>query len=263
MLVASTTNAAVDQALSRLTQLEDGGTAIERGEVVRLGHTQADTHGASLPQVVERLYAETHTRIAALEQRRARRLQELVVGNALLADLRANADASQLGLFGSTGIAAVDPERLASLLRGSGATGLAALSVEQQTRLAERRVGRLERAVQLSLERTQQLRHDLRTREGTVVSAARLVLATMTNVYMSALMSGQRFDAVIVEEAEMAVLPTPFYCASLAKARVIMAAPQQLPPSSTPPRRSCNGPWGATSSTSRSQSPTAATSSSC
>ena len=220
MLVASTTNAAVDQALSRLTQLEDGGTAIERGEVVRLGHTQADTHGASLPQVVERLYAETHTRIAALEQRRARRLQELVVGNALLADLRANADASQLGLFGSTGIAAVDPERLASLLRGSGATGLAALSVEQQTRL---------------------------------------VLATMTNVYMSALMSGQRFDAVIVEEAEMAVLPTPFYCASLAKARVIMAAPQQLPhhPVLRAVRATGHG------ATSRSQSPTAATSSSC
>ena len=75
VLVTSTTNAAVDQALSRLAQIEDGGAAINRGEVVRLGQTQADTHGAGLPQVVERLYAETHTRIAALEQRHARRLR--------------------------------------------------------------------------------------------------------------------------------------------------------------------------------------------
>jgi anion-transporting ArsA/GET3 family ATPase len=231
VLVTSTTNAAVDQALSRLAQLEDGGAAIDRGEVVRLGQTQADTHGAGLPQVVERLYAETHTRIAALEQRQARRLHELTVGNALLADLRANADASQLGLFGTTNVAAVDPERLASLLRRSNATRLATLSVEQQTRLVERRLGRLEQAVQLSVERSQQLRHDLRTREGAVVSAARLVLATMTNVYMSSLMSDQRFDAVIVEEAGMAVLPILFYCASLAKSRVIMVGdPQQLPP---------------------------------
>jgi anion-transporting ArsA/GET3 family ATPase len=231
VLVASTTNAAVDQALSRLAQLEDGRAAIERGEVVRLGHTSADTHGAGLRQVVERLYAETRTRIAALEQRHARRIQELLVGNALLADLKANADAAQLGLFGSSSVAAVDPERLASLLPGSGATRLAALSVEQQTRLVERRLRRLERTVQLSLQRSQQLRHDLRTQEATVVSAARLVLATMTNVYMSSLMSDQRFDAVVVEEAGMAVLPTLFYCASLAKSRAIMVGdPQQLPP---------------------------------
>jgi superfamily I DNA and/or RNA helicase len=53
----------------------------------------------------------------------------------------------------------------------------------------------------------------------------------MTNVYMSSLMSAQRFDAVIVEEAGMAVLPTLFYCASLATSRVVMVGdPRQLPP---------------------------------
>jgi superfamily I DNA and/or RNA helicase len=63
-----------------------------------------------------------------------------------------------------------------------------------------------------------------------VVAEARVVLATMTNVYMSALMDEQRFDAVIVEEAGMAVLPTLFYCASLGKQRAIMVGdPQQLP----------------------------------
>lgn len=65
----------------------------------------------------------------------------------------------------------------------------------------------------------------------TSTTDARLVLATMTNVYMSSLMSDERFDAVIAEEAGMAVLPTLFYCASLARSRVIMVGdPQQLPP---------------------------------
>jgi superfamily I DNA and/or RNA helicase len=53
----------------------------------------------------------------------------------------------------------------------------------------------------------------------------------MTNVYMSALLQDERFDVVIVEEAGMAILPTLFYCAALAKKKVIIVGdPQQLPP---------------------------------
>jgi superfamily I DNA and/or RNA helicase len=53
----------------------------------------------------------------------------------------------------------------------------------------------------------------------------------MSNVYISNLMQQQRFDAVIVEEASMAVLPTLFYCAALAAERVIIVGdPRQLPP---------------------------------
>jgi hypothetical protein len=231
VLVTSTTNAAVDQALSSLAELEDGRAAIDDGEVVRLGHTQADTHGAGLRQVAERRYAAAHIRLATLEHRRTRRLSELAAGNALLAELNAHAEAAQLGLFSPNTVAAVDPGRLVGLLKGRPPEHLAALSVAQQARLVERRLGRLEQATKLSGERAQRLRHGLRQQESAVVSDARLVLATMTNVYMSSLMSDQRFDAVIAEEAGMAVLPTLFYCASLAQSRVIMVGdPQQLPP---------------------------------
>ena len=53
-----------------------------------------------------------------------------------------------------------------------------------------------------------------------MVSNAKLVLATMTNVYISPLLIDQQFDVVIIEEAGMAILPTLFYCTSLAKEKV-------------------------------------------
>lgn len=231
VLVTSTTNAAVDQALSSLATLEGGRAAIDSGAVVRLGHTHAQTHGAGLREVAERRYQDANLRLAAAERKRTRRLGELAAARTLLADLQANAEAAQLGLFNPTTVAAVDPARLAGLLRGPRPERFATLSVTQQARLVERRIGRLEQAASLGNERSQRLRQDLRQHESAVVADARLVLATMTNVYMSALLSDLRFDAVIVEEAGMAVLPTLFYCACLAQSRVIMVGdPLQLPP---------------------------------
>jgi hypothetical protein len=230
VLVTSTTNAAVDQALASLATLDDGRAAIDRDDVVRLGQTQADMHGAGLRQVVDRLSEDTHRRIATLEERRVRRLRQLAAGQAVSADLEANADAAQLGLFSTTAVPPVGTGRLAGLFRESYARRLAARPLNEQRRLVERRLARLDQAARLSHERSQQLRSGLRRREGLVVAEARVVLATMTNVYMSALMDEQRFDAVIVEEAGMAVLPTLFYCASLGKQRAIMVGdPQQLP----------------------------------
>jgi hypothetical protein len=44
----------------------------------------------------------------------------------------------------------------------------------------------------------------------------------MSNVYINRILESERFDTVIVEEAGMAILPTLFYCASLARQRTIM-----------------------------------------
>ena len=43
LLVVSTTNAAVDQALAQIALEADAREAIERGELVRLGRTEAET----------------------------------------------------------------------------------------------------------------------------------------------------------------------------------------------------------------------------
>jgi hypothetical protein len=144
VLVTSTTNAAVDQALASLATLDDGRAAIDRGDVVRLGQTQADMHGAGLRQVVDRLSEDTHRRIATLEERRVRRLRQLAAGQAVSADLEANADAAQLGLFSTTAVPPVGTGRLAGLFRESYARRLAARPLNEQRRLVERRLARLD-----------------------------------------------------------------------------------------------------------------------
>jgi superfamily I DNA and/or RNA helicase len=56
-------------------------------------------------------------------------------------------------------------------------------------------------------------------------------LCTLTNTYLSPLLSGQRFDVLIAEEAGMATLPSLFYAAHLCDRRAIMVGdPRQLPP---------------------------------
>ena len=101
----------------------------------------------------------------------------------------------------------------------------------QQRRMIGSRQHRLERVRRLCQERIEQIVGRLHGKEKAVVEGARVVLATMTNMYISPLLSRERFDAVIVEEAGMAVLPTLFYCAGLGGKKIIAVGdPRQLPP---------------------------------
>jgi hypothetical protein len=54
VVVTSTTNAAVDQALARLAGLESARDLMEAGGIVRVGQTDADTFGAGLHEVIRR-----------------------------------------------------------------------------------------------------------------------------------------------------------------------------------------------------------------
>jgi anion-transporting ArsA/GET3 family ATPase len=231
VLVTSTTNAAVDQALASFANLEDGKATIDSDTVVRLGQTQADTCGAGLREVVDRLHADLRDRLLRLDARRDHILQQLARGKLLLDDLSTTVHDGQLGLFEADTPVEVDPQRLTVLFGASNAARLALCGLAQQQAAVEQRLARLERAARLCVETRQMLQSRLRQQQSVVVAEARLVLATMTNVYMSSLLEGQRFDAVIVEEAGMAILPTLFYCACLGAQRAIMVGdPQQLPP---------------------------------
>ncbi len=62
ILITSTTNAAVDQDLSKLMELAPARDALERGEIVRVG--QGGEHSdASLHQVVEKLNQQTRQQL--------------------------------------------------------------------------------------------------------------------------------------------------------------------------------------------------------
>jgi hypothetical protein len=232
ILITSTTNAAIDQALAKLVELEPGREAVERGEVVRLGQTQAETtHGASLREVVERLNAQVGSRLADLEERQLQLRQQVTTCDELLSELDDAAPTHQLGLFGDAPTSVLDERRLGAVFSPKRVSRLLTLEIGEQADSLHRRRRRLQQCRDLSKQKVRDLHGELAKREVGVVDQARAVFATMTNVYISRLMLPQRFDVVIVEEAGMAVLPTLFYCAALARSQVVMVGdPQQLPP---------------------------------
>src|SRR6185312_7777754 len=107
---------------------------------------------------------------------------------------------------------------------------LARLGARDQLRAIEQRIARLERVRELSKARVA-ARADDRDVATRVVSEARVVLCTLATAYTSPLLAGQRFDALIAEEAGMATLPPLFVAASRCDRRAIMVGdPRQLPP---------------------------------
>jgi hypothetical protein len=231
LLITSTTNAAVDQALAQLDQLPDAKVYFERGQVVRLGQTGVETFGASLKEVVERLNAATHACLAYLRERRQKAMRQKDQCDVLLTKLQAGTRPLQLDLFRPEQSEVLAVQDLTPLFSEKLARLLLSLPPRQQQARIKQRQQRLETVLELCRQQTAHLNQDLRQQETVVVQKARVLLATMTNVYLSSLLQPERFDTVIVEEAGMAVLPALFYCAALARAKIIVVGdPQQLPP---------------------------------
>ncbi|MEW6754487.1 MAG: AAA domain-containing protein [Candidatus Latescibacterota bacterium] len=230
LLVVSTTNAAVDQALARLAEMPQAEGLRAQGAVVRLGQAQEPTWGFGLTEVVARLGEGWLVQRRRLQVKERLARQRATACRALLAAVEAALARPQMELFAAPAppiplpaLRAVYSERHSGLLLAGNPEAL-------QTAVRQR-LGRLERLAQACAARAASLGQQLRGQEALVVERARLVLATMTGVYLSRLLAAQRFDAVIVEEAGMAVLPVLFYCAALARQRVVMVGdPRQLLP---------------------------------
>jgi hypothetical protein len=232
VLVTSTTNAAVDQALEQLATLEPARPFFGEAQIVRLGLATGETYGTSLREVVDARDARRRHRLQSLEQRRLMLRDQLRMGQELLQKLEEIAPVDQLTLFGTPPGPSPGLARTARRLFSAVFTSLLiSLEPPAQRSLVGRRLDRLERLSALCAAQIETLRKELRQREFQAIQEARLVLATMTNVYLSRLLSEERFDVVMVEEAGMAILPTLFYCASLARQKVIAVGdPRQLPP---------------------------------
>lgn len=231
LLITSTTNAAVDQALAQLNKLPEAQAYFERGQIVRIGQTSAATFGAGIQEVVERLNTKTQARLERLWKRRQTTTRQIKHCDLLLEKLQADNQPLQLDLFRSVESQALAVEDLTSVFSRKLAGSLLSLPAKQQQERVTRRRRRLEIVLELCQQRLAQLSQELREQETTVVQKARVIVATMTNVYLSSLIQPERFDGVIVEEAGMAILPTLFYCTALARSKLIMVGdPQQLPP---------------------------------
>ena len=229
-LLTSTTNAAVDQALEKLGELPSLAQAMEDNRVVRIGQT-TKPQATALKAVVTRLSKELQETLDKLKNARddARLRQNKCAG--MLAKLEDEAAEKQLYLFESVSPPQVTPAELADLFATSRAHQLSLLPGQELRAVIERRRARLARLEQLASTRIRSCVRELREAEGVAVRRAQIVLATMTNAYINRLLSPERYDVVIVEEAGMAILPSLFYCATLASERVILIGdPRQLPP---------------------------------
>ncbi len=231
ILVTSTTNAAVDQALAKLATLPAANDYLSSGQIVRVGQTHAETFGASLGEVVRRQNKELREKLTVLRDRRDDATARISTCDDLLDKLLPSGQAHQLDMFSAAGEQGFTRMDLGELHGPSMTAHLLDLTPDDQRRLLDTRRNRLLRVRDLCQERVEEYVDVLYGEEQTVIKNARVIMATMTNMYISQLLIDERFDVVIVEEAGMAILPTLFYCAGLGQEKVIaIGDPRQLPP---------------------------------
>jgi hypothetical protein len=223
ILLASTTNAAIDQVLAKLA----GRDSFAPGTFVRLGRSEADTFGTELGDIVDRLRGAGRDELTRLRTRVGDVEQQIQYARALVAEL-APALSAQQSLFSEP----APRLRAAALSRVfTAADAIARLEARDQVRIIEQRSERLQRVRVLAKARIAARTAEDRDIEARVVADARVVLCTLTNTYLAPQLTGQRFDVLIAEEAGMATLPSLFYAASLCDRRAIMVGdPRQLPP---------------------------------
>ncbi len=202
ILIASTTNAAIDQLLAKLA----ARPWFAPGTFVRIGRSDAETFGAELRDLVDDRQSAHRDELARLRRRIGEVEVQLRFARAQVAQL-APALSPQQSLFAP------------------------AVDVREQVRVLELRIARLERVRVLAKARVAARMAEERDVEARVVAEARVVLCTLTSTYLSPLLANERFDVLIAEEAGMATLPPLFHAASRCDRRAIMVGdPRQLPP---------------------------------
>ena len=229
ILLASTTNGAIDQVLAKLAAQPWFAPAVEAGTLIRLGRSDEDTFGAELADVVGRMQGKHRTSLDQLRARIAGVEQQLRNGELLLAEL-AVAVVPQQSLFAEPP-ARLRPAALASVFPPGLADVVARTPPRDQAAALTQRLARLTRLRTLAKQRVALHTAAIRDLEAQVVGNARVVMCTLTNAYLSPLMKSQRFDVFIAEEAGMAALPALFCAACLCRGKAIMVGdPRQLPP---------------------------------
>ncbi len=229
ILLASTTNAAIDQVLAKLATRPWFAPAALAGTLIRLGRSEEETFGADLANVVGRLQGKHRSSLDHLRARIADAEQRLRQGDALLAELAA-AVVPQQSLFAAPP-ARLSPTALSSVFPPGVADQVARMPPQDQVAAIEQRLARWTRLRTLAKERVARHTTAIRDLEARVVADARVVMCTLTNAYLSPLMKTQRFDVLIAEEAGMATLPSLFHAACLCRDKAIMVGdPRQLPP---------------------------------
>lgn len=230
VLVTSTTNAAIDQTLDALVQRPSVKELLVRGEIIRIGKSEAPSAGAELEETMERLNSVIRNHIRELNEERERLKQLIREAEDILAGLDTPSDFHQLTLFEELPMQGLDESRLSEIISDQEIPVFLELpSAEQYERLNKLSMESAARVEEID-KQVEVLEKEGFLHESNVIARSRIILATMAAVYVNRNLTSERFDAVVIEEAGMAVLPAVFYCASLAKKKVILIGdPRQLP----------------------------------
>lgn len=231
ILLTSTTNAAIDQALAVLASHPEAQPHMKAGQIVRVGQTSAETFGASLGEVIKAQNEALRQQLDRLKARGQPVVGQIQECDKALRKLKGAVGGRQMELFDLIPDDPLHVGDISGIVKYRFLHHLLRMSPVRKQAFIHCRRGRLIRANALYQVKIQMASERLGGKEQTVMENARVVLATMTNMYISKLLLAQQFDVVIVEEAGMAVLPTLFYCAGLAAKKVIAVGdPRQLPP---------------------------------
>ena len=233
ILVTSTTNAAVDQVLGKLTDLADFVQLIDSNRVLRLGTaaTPGAAHSVEMHDLVERIISERSGDIAQHTFRRDGLLKRLNALRSLRDTIAGAAGSAQLDLFEADSDPIV-PESLVQTACGGGAPeDFNRAPAGEKLNLLVEEEDRVNNELAAAVELIKSSRPSRQAIEKEIIGSVQIVFATMSAMYVNPMVSKERFDTVIIEEAGMAVPPAVFYCAALAKKRVILVGdPRQLPP---------------------------------
>ncbi|MBT3272174.1 MAG: AAA family ATPase, partial [Spirochaetales bacterium] len=235
VLVASTTNAAVDQVLEKLNDHEEIHPYIDDGQVLRTGNSDSESYGARLSEISERLLAREKDERRGLYadlNRLEQQLSSVPHLREMLEELQ-NPDQYDLFELESTKdpLKNLPPSLLREVFDPDEVVKFAELSLPQRASM----LGEKEAVAKADLRATRE-RISIEGRrkaelESRITNEARLTLTTMAAMYVNPTLLDQRYDVVIIEEAGMAVLPAVFYCACIAKSQVFFVGdPKQLPP---------------------------------
>ncbi|MEO6047724.1 MAG: AAA domain-containing protein, partial [Candidatus Kapaibacterium sp.] len=138
VLITSNTNAAVDQALAKLAELEEAQSLFAEGAIVRVGQLGSESHGAGLHEVVRKVHANVQRKLDGLRGRLPEAREEITRCDAILKRLETNRGETQFDLFREVKPMLVTAGDLAPLFPAPRAGTIARLPAEEQYELIAR-----------------------------------------------------------------------------------------------------------------------------
>jgi superfamily I DNA and/or RNA helicase len=232
VLIASTTNAAIQQVLSKLNDNTELSETFETGKILRVGSAKEESYGTKPIEVYQRLNKSYLDKIRKIQNQRLYCKNQLQTCTELLDKKHENEQPLlSFDLSKEVEFSSINEMDLEKIYPRKRARIISRSLHSEQCGILESRKLKLRNILKLYEEKIAFCKKENSVSEQSIIQNSAVVLSTLTNLYMNKKLLEERFDVIIVDEAGMAIQPLLFYCASLSKNKVIMIGdPKQLSP---------------------------------